>query len=80
MAGMPSNTLPRMTKATMETAMKVAAPPGRPAMVAASWVEKPDCVSAQAMLVAVPMMRRMAPDRQAVSTSMGLSRLGSKQR
>ncbi|MOA57366.1 hypothetical protein D3C78_1815290 [compost metagenome] len=60
--------------------MKVAAPPGRPAMAVASWVENPDCVSAQAMPVAVPMMSRMAPDRQAVSTSMGLSRFGSKQR
>ena len=32
------------------------------------------------MAVAVPMISRMAPDRQAVSTSMGMSRFASKQR
>ena len=34
--------------------------------------EKPDCVSAQAMPVAAPMMSRIAPDSAAVSTSIGL--------
>ena len=63
MAGMPSSTLPSTTNATIETAMKVTAPPGSPAIAAASEREKPDCVSAQAMPVAAPMMSRIAPDR-----------------
>ena len=67
-------------KATIETAMKVAAPPGSPAMAAASSREKPDCVSAQAMPVAVPMISRIAPDSDAVSTSIGSSRRQSKRR
>ena len=53
-------------KATMETAMKLAAPPGSPVMAAASAREKPDWVRPQAMPVAVPMMSRIAPDRPAV--------------
>ena len=40
-------------------------------MNAASKAEKPDWVSAQAMPVAAPMMSRMAPESDAVSTSMG---------
>ena len=51
--------------------MKAAEPPGRPVMAAASAREKPDCVSPQAMPVAVPMISRIAPDRRAVSTSIG---------
>ena len=74
MAGMPSSTLPRMTKATIDTAIKDAAPPGRPVMAAASAREKPDCVSPQAMPVAQPMINRIAPDRHAVSINMGTIR------
>ena len=37
----------------------------------ASEAEKPDWVSAQAIPVAAPMMSRIAPDRAAVSTSIG---------
>ena len=49
-------------------------------MAAASAREKPDWVSPQAMPVAVPMISRIAPDRQAVSTSIGKSRRQSKLR
>ncbi len=77
---MPSSTLPRIVKATIDTAMKAAAPPGRPVMAAASAREKPDWVSPQAMPVAVPMIIRIAPDRHAVSTSIGASRRQSKRR
>ena len=58
-------------KATIEIAMKPSRRPAPPAIAAASWREKPDCVSAQAIAVAVPMMNRMAPDSEAVSTSIG---------
>ena len=74
MAGMPSSTLPRMMKATIETAMKPAAPPGRLPIALAKLLEKPDWVNAHAMPVAVPMMNRMAPDSAAVSTSIGSTR------
>jgi len=70
-AGMPSSTLPRITKATIEIIRKPKPPPGTDAIAWASWREKPDWVSAQAMPVAVPMISRMAPDRQAVSSSIG---------
>ena len=58
-------------KAATEAAMNVAEPPGNPVITSASVRENPDCVRAQAMPVAVPMMNRMAPDSEAVSTSMG---------
>ena len=58
-------------KATIVTARNIGAPPGRPVMNAASEVEKPDCVSAQAMPVAAPMISRIAPDSAAVSVSIG---------
>src|ERR671936_316982 len=41
-AGTPSSTLPRMTKTTMLSAMKPAAPPGILAINSASSREKPD--------------------------------------
>ena len=41
-------------------------------MTSASDCEKPDCVSAQAMPVAAPMMSRIAPDSVAVVTSIGI--------
>ena len=47
-------------------------------MRVASCVEKPDCVRAQAMAVAVLMISRMAPDRQAVHQQ--AEPLASKQR
>ena len=71
MAGMPSNMLPRMMNASMDTIMKPMAPPGTCVMSATKSREKPDCVSAQAMAVAQPMMSKMAPDKDAVSTSIG---------
>ena len=54
--------------------MKVTAPPGSPVIAAASAREKPDCVRPHAIPVAVPMMSRIAPDRHAVETSIGLQR------
>ncbi|MNC93300.1 hypothetical protein D3C83_98950 [compost metagenome] len=51
--------------------MNPAAPPGTPAIAAASWREKPDCVSAQAIAVAVPTISRIEPESDAVSTSIG---------
>jgi len=69
-----------MVKATIETAMKLAAPPGSPVMAAASARENPDCVSPQAMPVAEPMISRMAPESEAVSISMGNNRRQSKRR
>ena len=49
-------------------------------MASARSREKPDWVSAQAMPVAAPMMSRIAPDRAAVSISIGLSRRQSNWR
>ena len=69
-----------MMKATIDTAMKVTAPPGSPVIATASAREKPDCVRPQAIPVAVPMISRIAPDRQAVSTSIGLSLVQSNWR
>ena len=60
--------------------MNIAAPPGNAPIVRASWPEKPDCVSAHAMLVAAPMIRRIAPDSAAVSASIGTRRSHSKRR
>src|SRR5262249_47259954 len=67
-AGIPSSTEPSTTKAAIEAAMKVTAPPGKPVIAAASVRENPDWVSPQAIAVAVRMMSRMAPERQAVET------------
>jgi hypothetical protein len=53
--------------------MEVTAPPGKPVIAAASVRENPDWVSPQATAVAVPMIKRMAPERQAVETSIGRS-------
>ena len=58
----------------MLSAMKPAAPPGILAISSASSREKPDCVSAHAIAVAVPTMNRIAPDSDAVSTSIGHTR------
>jgi hypothetical protein len=63
---MPSKIEPSTTKATIEAAMNVTAPPGKPVIAAASVRENPDWVRPQAIAVAVPMIRRMAPERQAV--------------
>ena len=74
MAGMPSSTLPSTTKARIDTARNVTCPPGSdPIQDASAWL-KPDCVSAQDMPVAAPMISRMAPDKEAVSVSIGSSR------
>ena len=78
-AGMPSSTLPRMMKTTIETARKPAAA-GQRRHRAGEVREKPDWVSAQAMPVAAPMMSRIAPDSDAVSTSIGKSRRQSNWR
>ncbi len=67
-------------KTSTDAAMNIAAPPGSPAIARASCPEKPDCVSAHAMLVAAPMMSRIAPDNAAVSISMGFKRIQSKRR
>ena len=55
-------------------------PPGKPTMSALSVREKPDCVSAHAIALAVPMISNTAADIDAVSTSMAYSRLQSKER
>ena len=77
---MPSSTLPSTTKATIETARKPCAPPGMVFISAARSCEKPDCVSPQAIAVAQPTMKMIAPDSEAVSTSMGSRRDHSKRR
>ena len=46
-------------------------PPGTAAMILTRSCEKPDCVSAHAIAVAQPTMSRIAPDSDAVSTSIG---------
>ena len=71
MTGIPSSTLPNTTKHKIETARNVKLPPGSAAIVSASCWENPDCVSAQAMAVAAPTISRIAPESDAVSTSMG---------
>ena len=71
MAGMPSSTEPRMVKATIDTAMKPARPPGTAVTASTSDWLKPDCVSAQAMAVAIPIISKMAPASDAVPTSIG---------
>ena len=43
-------------------------------MTLARSCEKPDCVNPQAMAVAQPMMKMIAPVSEAVSTSMPFSR------
>ena len=68
---MPSSSEPSTTKTRMETAKKPILPPGMCVIAATSCWLKPDCVSAQAIAVAMPMMSRMAPDSAAVLTSIG---------
>ena len=80
MAGMPSSTLPSTMKQTMEIARNPQLPPGMLVIALARSDEKPDCVSPQAMPVAQPTISMIAPDSEAVSTSMGLRRRQSKQR
>jgi hypothetical protein len=67
----PSNTLPRKMKVTTVMAKNPARPPGTFAIPATSQVENPDCVSAQAIAVAVPTMSITAPVSATVSTSSG---------
>ena len=57
--------------ASAEIARKPSLPPGTWVMASTSWCEKPDCVSAHDIAVAQPMMSRMAPDSEAVSTRTG---------
>ena len=71
---MPSSTLPSTTNATIDTARNEYFPPGSAPIASASCCENPDCVKAQAMAVAAPTMSRMAPEREAVSTSIGTTR------
>ncbi|KAG1158306.1 hypothetical protein G6F35_019174 [Rhizopus arrhizus] len=71
MAVMPSSRLPSTMKATSEISRKPTCPPGTPALAAARAWEKPDWVSAQAMALAAPTMKRMAPESEAVRASMG---------
>ena len=46
-------------------------PPGTCAIACARFCEKPDWVIAQAIAVAAPTMSRIAPDSDAVCTSIG---------
>ena len=46
-------------------------PPGSAVMNFASDAEKPDWVKAQAIPVAAPIIKRIAPDKAAVSTNIG---------
>ena len=71
---MPSSTLPSIDEGDDRDRQEAGAPPGSAVIAAASWREKPDWVSAQAMPVAAPMISRIAPDSAAVSTSIGYSR------
>ena len=77
-AGMPSSTLPRTTNATIDTGMNIEGPPGGCSMNKAGVPEKPNCVSARAIAVALPIIVKIAPDNAAVSISMGISRRGGK--
>ena len=77
MTGMPSRTEPRMMNAKSDTVMNVTAPPGNDFIDSANAVENPDCVSAQAMPVAAPMMNRMEPESAAVPINIGYTRFQS---
>ena len=57
-------------KAMADISKKNGAPPGTLLSASASTAENPDCVRAQAMLVAAPIISKMAPDREAVETKM----------
>ena len=69
-----------MMKTTIESVMNPAAPPGTFAIVSASVWENPDWVIAQAIAVAVPTMKRIEPDNDTVSTSIGQTRRHSNWR
>ncbi len=77
---MPSNTLPSTMNTTIEIARKPAAPPGTLAIESASDFANPACVKAHAIAVADPMISRIAPDSDAVSTNIGNTRRNSKRR
>ena len=55
-------------------ARNIAAPPGMAPIISARAREKPDCVRPQAIAVAVPMIRSIEPESEAVCTSIGPSR------
>ena len=75
---MPSSTLPSTVTAITESAMKPYLSPGTTAISSTSAFKKPDGVSAQAIAVAQPMISTIAPDSDAVSTSIGTSRFQLK--
>ena len=75
---MPSSTLPSTVKAITEIAMKPYLSPGTTAISSISTLEEPAGVSAQAIAVAQPMISTIAPDSDAVSTSIGTSRFQLK--
>ena len=58
-------------KATIVIARNPQLPPGTAAMTETSHSENPDCVSAQAIAVAVPMIIITAPVSDTVSTRIG---------
>ena len=57
----------------MLVARNPACPPGSCVSASANWSENPDCVSAHAMALADPKISSTAPDKTAVSTSIGTS-------
>ena len=59
---------------TIDIAKKPAVPPGKEVMKVATSRENPDWIRPQPIAVAAPMMSKIAPDRIAVSSTMGLSR------
>jgi len=63
--------LPNTMNATIVIARNPAVPPDVSAMTETSHCEKPDCVNAQAIAVAVPMISITAPVSNAVSMSIG---------
>src|SRR6516164_2241691 len=73
-AGMPSRKLPRTTNATADVMRKPTLPPGIATMKSVRMREKPDCVRAQAIAVAQPIIMSIVPDSEAVSIRMGIKR------
>ena len=60
-----------MTNAMIVTTRNAGTPPGKEVINFASEAEKPDWVNAHAIPVAAPMISKIAPDSEAVSTSIG---------
>lgn len=74
----PAERYRRTMKTTIDTAMNILAPPSF--IAPPDHHENPDWVKAQAIDVAAPMMKMIAPASEAVSISILNARLKSKRR